>query len=359
MESSVVHLAVISDCHFFVPTFVMLMSARETMQPGSRYHVHFFHRDLKPYQLDALKQLESPSLTISLQELAASHWDKFSRVGEFPPIVLARLELPLLLSELERVLYLDGDIIVHRDLSALYNTDLGGNLLAAVREIALAHSDYPQKSGIAESINSGVLVMNLDLMRRENCVQRFLQTKVEAPPNWLYPDQDVLSVCCEGRILFLPPRCNGMMLHYRAAARAGMGEFNRFFGTAYPSLEELEADFLLTHLAGTQGQRPWESTHSVCKELWEFYFRSSPLRHMELKRNPIPRRNEESTYCLFGFFPLLTIRRKYLPQSDTLKLRVLLFGCLPVISAKGNKRTVTWKLFSCIPLWKQQTRERD
>lgn len=263
-----------------------------------------------------------------------------------------------MLPELDRVLYLDGDIIVHRDLSQLYTTELGNNLLAAVREIALAHSDYPRQSGIAESINSGVMVMNLARMRDENCIGQFLRTKAEAPASWLYPDQDVLSVCCAGRIHFLPPRCNGMIRHYRDLTGQGMEAFNRFFGTSYPDTEELEADFLLTHLAGTHGQRPWESTRSICGDLWEHYFRSSPLRHLELKRNPIPRRNDGTDYRLFGCLPLLSIRHKYLPQADTLKTRVLLFGCLPLLIAKGQARSVTWKLFSFIPLWKSMTAER-
>lgn len=336
----------------------MLTSARANMCPQSRYHVHLFYKALKPYQTDALQQLSTDTFTVSLYELEAGHWDKFPHMGEFPPIVLARLELPRLLPELERVLYLDGDIIVHRDLTPLYCTELGENLLAAVREIALAYSSYPEQSGIPDSINSGVMVMNLARLRSEKYVQRFLRAKSEAPPSWLYPDQDVLSVCCAGRILFLPPHCNGMIRHYRDMTRQGMDLFNRFFGTSYPDTEQLEADFLLTHLAGTHGQRPWESTHSICRDLWEFYFRRSPLRHMELERNTIPRRNDETTYSLFGVLPLLTIRRKYLPHNDTRKERVLLFGCLPLLTAKGNARAVTWKLLSFIPLWKHHIAQR-
>ena len=100
-------------------------------------------------------------------------------------------------SELDRVLYLDPDIIVNGSISELYNMPLDeyyfaaashtGEFLRKFNEIRLNMEDE------SPYINSGVMLMNLELLREEQDFQDVFDF-VEKHKNHLFlPDQDIIS----------------------------------------------------------------------------------------------------------------------------------------------------------------------
>ena len=105
------------------------------------------------------------------------------------------------------------DVVVCRDLGELYAANLGNNYFAAAKD--LVHSTKPEyvswaaKWGFTEwdaYVNTGVLVMNLELFRSEPVLDRLLAVVLEAS-KWLC-DQDALNFVCKGRIAPLDPRWN-------------------------------------------------------------------------------------------------------------------------------------------------------
>ena len=95
------------------------------------------------------------------------------------------------------VLYLDPDMIILGSLHELYTLPLGNHLFAAAshvrsgviqkfNELRLDMEDGPY-------INSGVMLMNLDLLRREQDVEAAYRYIEEHRKSLLLPDQDILS----------------------------------------------------------------------------------------------------------------------------------------------------------------------
>lgn len=73
-------------------------------------------------------------------------------------------------AQVDRVLYLDSDVLVRADVSPLYQADLGGRTLGAIRDMAVASLGHPYSGiedaaarGIADApyFNAGVLVVDL------------------------------------------------------------------------------------------------------------------------------------------------------------------------------------------------------
>ncbi|KAG6374428.1 glycosyltransferase family 8 protein [Boletus reticuloceps] len=89
----------------------------------------------------------------------------------------------------QRVLYLDADILVRRDLRALWNTDLGGRSLAAAPDVGfpMGHSDVPR----GEFFNAGVLL--LDLARTRSTLVE-LEKHCREMADSRFREQDVLNV---------------------------------------------------------------------------------------------------------------------------------------------------------------------
>jgi len=143
--------------------------------------------------------------------VSADELDQFP-APRFPRTIWARALLPEVLPDAERVLYLDADTIVLDSAVDLWRTDLGDAPLAAVANpIYSFMEDRPRRElGIADPrryLNSGVLLMNLEALRRDGFGRRLLEY-ARAHPHNHYPDQDALSVLYGDRHLPLHPRWN-------------------------------------------------------------------------------------------------------------------------------------------------------
>lgn len=115
----------------------------------------------------------------------------------------------------DRCIYLDTDVIVLRDLSELYGTELGDNILAGVRApVYICNPDSGQDHcnaiglpSIESYINAGVVLMNLKILRDEKLTEKAINMiKNEYPSQ----DQDILNVIAYPRILHLDCSYNVM-----------------------------------------------------------------------------------------------------------------------------------------------------
>ncbi len=122
-----------------------------------------------------------------------------------------RLYLPKVLPDQERCLFLDSDLIVRKDLSSLYDTDLDRACFAGVTDPlgrAEDERDRMRDHGVREGryVNSGVLMMNLSRLRSTGLDDRLLACANETA--YPYLDQDVINFTCPEEIRILPKRFN-------------------------------------------------------------------------------------------------------------------------------------------------------
>ena len=191
----------------------------------------------------------------NVEELCA---DDFSKMVEDNPKLLKdnrftigmmfRLFIPQVLPEnINQVIYLDGDIVVNMDLNELWKIDLGDNYLAVVPSNSIAMKKHTHLTrqlcveGLVEPddyFNSGVLLMNLKLLRGET--QKIMDgvNFIGSNPLYTHFDQDVLNYCFSKRTLKLPVRFNNSVSFARAKKEKSLdqkiyhflGSNNRSFG---------------------------------------------------------------------------------------------------------------------------------
>jgi lipopolysaccharide biosynthesis glycosyltransferase len=135
--------------------------------------------------------------------------------GHLVPVTYARLLLPSLLpADLSRVIYLDADLVVVSDLSALHHLRLDGHPIAAVRDFSVQSIGSP-RSGIAgltakpadaAYFNAGVIVMNLSAWRSAELAGQVLEFASRHAP-LPHADQDALNAVLTDWYQ-LPPRWN-------------------------------------------------------------------------------------------------------------------------------------------------------
>lgn len=118
-----------------------------------------------------------------------------------------RLYLSKLLKDTDRCLYMDSDLVVRRDLSNLYKTDLSNICFAGVVDRLCLEEKQLQRTrsyGVKDGmyINSGVTMMNLERLRDTGLNEKLLAYACEHA--FPYLDQDTINFCCPEEIGLIP-----------------------------------------------------------------------------------------------------------------------------------------------------------
>jgi len=200
-----------------------------------------------------------------------------------------RVFLPELLPDVDRILYLDSDLIVLEPLDALFETDLDGNWVAAVTNVFQHnHLHRPAELGLSGPevyFNAGVILMNLAEMRRDGCTSTLLDYGRENAARLEWRDQDALNVVLGERRVPLHPRWNCMnsVLLFDSAVEV--------FGAE--QTEEARSRPAVRHFEGPDTNKPW---HHLCdaelRELYQDHRRATPWPSERRKRFVLKRRRE-------------------------------------------------------------------
>ncbi len=133
--------------------------------------------------------------------------------SRWSPVIFYRCIAHRFFKDIDKILYLDSDTLICRDIAELYNTDISDYVLGGVRDMAPVNDKYhPQGifiKNFAEKylnngpyINSGVLLINLKKMAEYEHLM--FETKIPL----FYPDQDLLNAAFVGKIKILPLKYN-------------------------------------------------------------------------------------------------------------------------------------------------------
>ena len=103
------------------------------------------------------------------------------------------------LPEVEKALYLDVDILVLGDLYELWATDIENFFIAGSHKeyFTKEFPGYKEKIGLAEDdiyINAGVILMNLERIRRFNKVQELFDNTKKLKDIIRIQDQDIINI---------------------------------------------------------------------------------------------------------------------------------------------------------------------
>lgn len=202
-------------------------------------------------------------------------------VEKFHEAAWYKILLPALLPQLERVLYIDADTIVADSLLPLWQTDLYGQLYAAVTNPLYPYMrNWPKEdlglSDPREYINTGVLLLDLKRWREERVIES-LRDYAAAHPENTCPEQDAMSALIPRRRVHLHPRWNAQSTVFELAPR------QLPFSAA--EVAEARAKPAVIHYIG-----PFKPWHYLCKHpLRALYFEH--LRQTPWPVEPLEGRN--------------------------------------------------------------------
>ncbi|WMW62937.1 DUF4422 domain-containing protein [Serratia marcescens] len=193
--------------------------------------------------------------------------------AHFSAATYARLFIPNLFAEFDKVIFIDSDTVVESDLSELLTLPLGDNLVAAVKDIvmegfvlfgAMSQSSdgvVPAKEYLSTSLGmtdpdgyfqAGILVFNIEQMNKEKTFSS-LMAAMKSKTYW-FLDQDIMNKVFHGRVHYLPLEWN--VYH-------GNGNTDDFFPNlpfaTYMRFLDARSKPKMIHFAGEN--KPWNTRH--------------------------------------------------------------------------------------------------
>lgn len=202
-----INILVTLDKNYIPYLNVMLFSLVEKNAP-SRLCVYVLHSSLEEGDVVESKRILGKKNKLILINADSIGLDNAPTTSRYPKEIYYRIfAAKYLPSTLDKVLYLDPDIIVNGSLKELYSMDMKSYLFAAashtgpfVRAINGIRLDMEDN---APYINSGVMLMNLKLLRREQRYEDVFDF-IDKRKNYLVlPDQDIISSLYGSRIYAL------------------------------------------------------------------------------------------------------------------------------------------------------------
>ena len=250
--------------NYLVPASTTILSIlKHNTSLNSYEFICLINEELPDVDKNKIKTLISPDHTVVFINLQNQLKDIFVN-ARFTIAASYRLILPEILPSYKKVIYIDSDIIVKNDIGELFfNTQLDNYYLAAVDEPALDFQiDYLKQINCSpgEYFNSGFLILNLELLRNDNLVPKFIEGLNNE--SWQFPDQDILNIECKNKVLKIHPKYNSIRTFF-------LPQYKDEFLKRY-SIKDWEEVQQFGNIHYT-GAKPWNNITVKFDEWWKYY----------------------------------------------------------------------------------------
>lgn len=257
---------------------------------------------------DELRRLEGlhPSARISFINMSNAFLDA-DVSSYFTRATFYRLALPKLLSKIDKVVFLDTDMVVIGDVEELFDVDLGDKYIAAAPDLTM--KTFINKGcktstlsggkrcakylsdvlgldlSIDEYFQAGTMVFDLEKMRAVGLADLMIED-VKSNNYW-FLDQDVLNKYLKGKVKFLDCRWNSVFIPEDHLVELSLIDLDK-----YNASRESAAIF---HFAGMN--KPWKVSNVFGGRYYWKYLRNTPW-HEEMLLGVFEQANKPQTISL-------------------------------------------------------------
>lgn len=295
-KDNAIHIVFITDENYAMPTGVAIYSLIKNKKPETIYKIYVLSNNVSQEMQKRFRSCSANNATVEI--ITLDKFDVFNDMSQLTEHVsktaLYKFMLPKIFNQLNKILYLDGDVIVEKDLTELYETDIHNYYVGAVNDIGaillykpsiikklhLMHNHY---------FNSGVMLLNLGLMRRHNLCEQLIGYRMNS--NNFFMDQDALNVVLGARVKILPLQFNDLNTRYEKFSKYEMADF---YKVKYNDIGQYAVkDVVIRHLSSKF--KPWKYDLIFYSEKFEEYHSISPFADIKYELSKYPPDPEPSS----------------------------------------------------------------
>lgn len=205
------------DDNFVKYTIVSLKSLIENANNNYQYKIYILITNISNEMAMNVKELERENVDIEFVNVI-SYLNEINKTlpirDYYSKTTYYRLFIATMFPQYDKVIYIDSDTIVLKDISKLYNHNLKNNFVGACHEQAMLQTEVfgnyvEQVLGISRNnyFNAGLLLINCKQFRENNILLKF--TKLLKEYTFVVTqDEDYLNILCQNRVLWLDDSWN-------------------------------------------------------------------------------------------------------------------------------------------------------
>lgn len=202
-----VNIAFCINDNYVEQLIVVLWSIMKNLTTGRNVNVWIVSSDMSDASKNYLRKLRLgfKNLHLNFLDIDAKELTQLPRTIDYISAeTYYRYLLPNLLPNIDKVLYMDADIVVNGDISPLYDTDLANCYIAGADDSYIAAINHKPQIDLDNSelyVNAGVLLMNLAKMRIDKVPEKLIRATTDMADKIKFQDQDIINIVCRGKIL--------------------------------------------------------------------------------------------------------------------------------------------------------------
>lgn len=231
----------------------------------------------------------------------------------------------ILPDDIDKILYMDSDIIVDSSLEKIYNENINDFCCAGVIDINEASfKELLDMDSEDCYVNSGVLLINFKKWVKDDIQDQIIDFINTATSDELLYDQHIINHVLKNNIKILEPKCN-VLTHMLALNYERFMEIFRIKNGVFTKEEYLEAQSnpTIIHYIGSPWRRPWELDCKHPKYNLFFKYKDiSPYSDYKIKYKSIDRKimikSAIVRFC-FIYFPVKLAA--YMNKNNILNFR--------------------------------------
>ena len=219
LEKTVVPVFYAVDDNYLPYLVVSLTSLKRNANKDCQYLIHVLTADVSEEMQRKLAECQEENVRIQCVNVS----DKMEEVKSslqlrdyYTGATYYRIFIASLFPQYDKAVYLDSDTVLLGDVSELYKTELGDNLVGAIPDGAVAV--VPEFRAYTKGVlgidaekyfNAGVLLMNLAQFRKDGFYKKFCSLLGRYRFK-VAQDQDYLNVICRDKVSYIGMEWNRM-----------------------------------------------------------------------------------------------------------------------------------------------------
>lgn len=253
-----------------MPTCVSIQSLWENKNPDDEYNVFVIGLDLSDISINKILSINLDKFNLKLLQFKDKYKSLYeNKNSHISTATLFKFDIPNILKDLNKILYIDCDTIIAKNgIDELYNTDISDVYAGVVKDVVEMHEKYHEKLGLSSYFNAGIMLMNLDLMRKDKITEKLIDYKAKYP-NDLFVDQDTLNKVLNEKVRYLPYKYNYLTITDKPVY------YNSY-------IYDEKSNPVIIHFVSPK--KPWNNNTVNYTDKWDKYYKKSVFKDCKLKR---------------------------------------------------------------------------
>lgn len=272
----------ITDDNYVKPTITAITSLIINKPADFCFDIHILTTQLAEENRILLEQLSTPFVNIDIMNKSEiiSQYAGIDQNRHVTPAALLKFFIPQIFPKADKILYLDGDIIVQKGFEKIFDINLEGYYSAVVKDILCKlNKKHMVKYHIDNEFyfNTGVLFLNLDKMRRDNIPEKLMDWRLTQKNHFM--DQDAFNAVIGSNVKYISYKYNFLNFYLE---RLSPDDLSGFFDEKLPENDKsIYKGCYIVHLGGPN--KPWIYNMGYLSNLYKRYRNKSILKKEKLK----------------------------------------------------------------------------